>query len=262
MDLGLRDKVALVGASSGGLGFAVADSLAAEGARLIICARNLTRLQAARSRLACHSGQVIAVQADLATTEGVESVVRAGAQTFGRIDVLVTNTGGPPPGTFESHSAQVWDQATALLLKSAVELTRRVLPGMRHRKWGRILGITSMAVKQPAAGLILSNSLRAAVTGFFRTLANEVAADGITVNTLLPGYTDTERLKEFAQATAAARGTTADTVHRRWVDAIPMQRLGTPEEFAAAVTFLASERASYITGQALVIDGGYTRSLL
>jgi 3-oxoacyl-[acyl-carrier protein] reductase len=188
--------------------------------------------------------------------------VDATLERFGRIDVLVTNSGGPPSGRFDAHDAAAWRAATELLLQAPLELARRVLPGMRERKWGRILCITSVAVKQPVDGLILSNSLRAAVTGWARTLANEEARHGITVNCLMPGHTDTDRVQELARATAAREGIAVEEVLARREREIPMGRIGTPREFAALAAFLASERASYITGTSIPVDGGWIRSLV
>jgi 3-oxoacyl-[acyl-carrier protein] reductase len=192
----------------------------------------------------------------------VARIVKSGEERFGRIDILVTNAGGPPTGEFEKLSRADWDAAVQLTLTSVLELTRAVLPGMKERKWGRILNVTSIAVKQPVENLILSNSLRAAVTGFARTLANEVAPDGITVNNLLPGYTRTERVVELAKALAESRGVSEAEVRAAWEAQIPMKRLGEPREFAALAAFLASERASYITGTSITVDGGWVRSLL
>ena len=262
MDLGLKDKVALVAASSRGLGRAVAEELAAEGASLILCARGEQLLDdvcdALRPKV---GGRVIGIPADLAVPADVERVVARGLAAFNRIDILVTNTGGPPAGEFESLSRQAWDDAARLLLSSVLELTRLVLPGMKARGWGRILNVTSIAVKQPVAGLMLSNSLRAAVTGFARTLANEVAAHGVTVNNILPGYTRTERVDQLAQSLAAKEGATAAEIIARWEADIPMRRVGEPREFAALAAFLVSERASYITGSSIAVDGGWIRSL-
>ncbi|HEX7118024.1 MAG TPA: SDR family oxidoreductase [Longimicrobiales bacterium] len=263
MDLGLKGKVALVAASSRGLGRAVAAELAAEGAHLVLCARGEAALAEAKSAIERETGaRVVAVPADVSEPEGVETVVDAGLRAFGQVDVLVTNAGGPPAGAFESHSPEAWRRATKLTLESAVNLTRAVLPGMKERRWGRIINITSIAVKQPVDGLILSNSLRAAVTGFARTLANEVAPYGITVNNVMPGYTRTERLVELAAATAAREAITPEEAYARWEHQIPMGRLGEPPEFAAMVAFLASDRASYITGASVPVDGGWIRSLI
>jgi 3-oxoacyl-[acyl-carrier protein] reductase len=174
----------------------------------------------------------------------------------------MTNTGGPPSGPFENHGPEVWDEAVRQNLMSVVNLTRAVLPGMKERGWGRIVNVTSIAVKQPVDGLMLSNSIRAAVTGFARTLANEVAAQGITVNSVMPGFTGTDRLGELADKTAARDGIGPEDVYRRWAAEIPVGRVGDPKEFAALVAFLASERASYITGASIPVDGGWIKALV
>lgn len=263
MDLGLKGKVALVAASSKGLGRAVAEELAAEGAHLVMCARGKDTLeQAAGSIRQNTAATVVAVAADVSDPKDAARVVKAAFDEFGQVDILVTNSGGPPSGPFESLTPEMWDTATRLLLKSAVELTRAVLPGMKERKWGRILNVTSIAAKQPIEGLMLSNSLRAAVIGFARTLANEVAPFGITVNNLLPGYTRTDRVQELARAAAGQTGGSNVDVVAKWEKEIPMGRLGEPREFAALAAFLASERASYITGSSIAVDGGWIRSLL
>jgi 3-oxoacyl-[acyl-carrier protein] reductase len=206
--------------------------------------------------------EVEGVTADLSRGADVERVVRQGVERFGHIDILVTNVGGPPAGKFESLSPHDWEAATGLLLSSVLNLTRLILPGMKERGWGRILNITSIAVKQPVENLMLSNSLRAAVTGFARTLANEVADQGITVNNILPGYTRTERVEQLAESIAAKAGITPAEAIARWEAEIPMKRLGRPEEFAALAAFLVSERASYMTGCSIAVDGGWIRSLM
>lgn len=263
MDLGLKQKVALVAAGSRGLGRAVAEELAAEGASLVLCARDARTLdETAAAIAASHNAHVLALPADVTNADDIKRVVEAGNERFGRIDILVTNAGGPPAGRFDQLTREQWDDAIRLTLLSAIELTRRVLPGMKERRWGRILNITSIAVKQPVENLLLSNSLRAGLTGFARTLANEVAADGITVNNILPGYTRTERLEELAEMMAEKQGISASEFRARWEREIPMGRLGEPREFAALATFLVSERASYITGTSIQVDGGWIRSLL
>lgn len=263
MDLGIRGKVALVSAASRGLGRAIAEALGAEGASLVICARGAEALEDAASAIASNRGvNVELVVADVATDEGIARAWKHARDRFGHVDILVTNAGGPPSGPFESHEWEVWQKAVELTLRSAVELTRLVLPGMKERRWGRILHVTSIAVKQPVDGLMLSNSLRAAVTGFARTLANEVARYGVTVNSLMPGYTRTERVEQLNAATAVREGITVDDVARRIEAQIPMRRLGEPHEFAALAAFLASEQAAYITGQSIAVDGGWIRSLL
>ena len=263
MDLGLNGKIALVAAASKGLGRAVAEELAAEGASLVLCARGNDELQATCAAIAAaHGVPVLGIAADVAVAADVARVVQAAQARFGRIDVLVTNAGGPPAGTFDTLSPEMWQAATQLLLTSVVELTRAVLPGMKERGWGRILNITSISVKQPVANLMLSNSLRAAVTGMARTLATEVAPFGVTVNNILPGYTRTERVVNLAEAAAAREGISAAAATARWEAEIPMRRLGEPREFAALAAFLCSERASYITGTSVPVDGGWIRSLL
>lgn len=263
MDLGIRGKVALVSASSRGLGRAIAEELAAEGANLVVCARGEEALQKTAGEIRKSSGvEVLDVAADVSDQAGLERVVSAALKKFGRVDILVTNSGGPASGPFESYTAEMWDAAVKLLLTSAVGLARAVLPGMKERRWGRILTVTSIAVKQPIDGLMLSNSLRAAVTGFARSLANEVAPFNVTVNNLMPGYTRTDRVEELARAAAERSGATAKDTFAKWEKEIPMGRLGEPREFAALAAFLASERASYITGSSIAVDGGWIRSIL
>jgi 3-oxoacyl-[acyl-carrier protein] reductase len=263
MDLGLKGKVALVAASSRGLGRAVAEELATEGASLVLCARNEQALRETSDAIIQQSGaQVLPVTADVAEPSDVQRIVDSGIEKFGQIDILVTNAGGPPAGTFESTTTEQWEEAVRLTLFSVIELTRRVLPGMKERGWGRILNITSIAVKQPVENLLLSNCLRAGVTGFARTLANEVATAGITVNNILPGYTSTERVEELALMMADKQGISAAEFKGKWEREIPMKRLGEPREFAALAAFLVSERASYITGTSIQVDGGWIKSLL
>ena len=263
MDLGLKNKVALVAASSQGLGRAVAEELAAEGASLVLCAREPKTLAEVASTIADRSGaHVLAVPADVTVADDIKRVVDAGIERFGRVDILVTNAGGPPAGTFEQITREQWEDAMRLTLFSAIEFARQVLPGMKERRWGRILNITSIAVKQPVDNLMLSNSLRAGLTGFARTLANEVAADGITVNNIMPGYTRTDRLEDLANMMAEKQGITPAEFREKWEKEIPMGRLGEPREFAALAAFLVSERASYITGTSIPVDGGWIKSLL
>ena len=262
MDLGLKEKVALIGGASQGLGRAVAEELADEGCSLVLCARNEETLDEACQAIREKSGvHVIPAVGDLSVSADVERIYQDGIERFGQIDILVTNTGGPPAGRFEDLTPENWEDAHRGLLTSVIDLTRLVLPGMKERRWGRILNITSIAAKQPVDGLILSNSIRAAVTGFARTLANEVAEFGITVNNILPGYTATERVEELAQTLAGKEGVDPAAIRARWEAQIPMKRLGKTEEFAALAAFLVSDRASYITGSSVAVDGGWIRSL-
>jgi 3-oxoacyl-[acyl-carrier protein] reductase len=263
VDLGIRGKVALVSASSRGLGRAIAEELAAEGASLIVCARGEEALRKTADEIRKRSGvEVVEVVADVSDPAGLERVASAAFKKFGKVDILVTNSGGPPSGPFESLAPEMWDAAVKLLVTSAVGLARAVLPGMKERRWGRILNVTSIAVKQPIEGLMLSNSLRAAVAGFARTLANEVAPFNVTVNNLMPGYTRTDRVEQLARAAGERSGVSAKDTFAKWEKEIPMGRLGEPREFAALAAFLASERASYITGSSIAVDGGWIRSLL
>jgi len=263
LDLGLKNKVALVAAASRGLGRAVAEELAAEGASLLLCSRSEEAINKVANEIAqATSAKVLAVAADVSKADEIARLTRFGAERLGRIDILVTNAGGPPAGQFENLSQDQWEAAARLTLFSAVELVRQVLPGMKERRWGRILNITSIAVKQPVDNLILSNSLRAAVTGFARTLANEVAPFGVTVNNIMPGYTRTERVEELARMMAEKEGTTPADFVSRWEKEIPMRRLGEPREFAALAAFLVSERASYITGTSIPVDGGWIKALM
>ena len=263
MDLGLRGKVAFVAAGSKGLGRAIAEELAAEGASLAINARGVAALDATCESIRSSTrAEVLAVPGDLSNADEVDAMVNAAIERFGHIDILVTNAGGPPSGAFETLSPEMWKSAVDLTLLSVVNLTRAVLPGMKARKWGRIINVTSIAAKQPVDGLMLSNSIRSAVTGFARTLANEVAASGITVNNILPGYTRTERVEQLSAAVAGREGISTSEAVARWTSEIPMGRLGEPREFAAVAAFLASERASYITAGSIAVDGGWIKSLL
>ncbi len=263
MDFGLDGKVALVAASSRGLGRAVAEELAAEGAHLVLCARGEDELARTAEGIAGSAGvRVLARPTNLSDPESIAGLVSDAHSGFGRVDILVNNAGGPPAGPFESHSVEAWRSAIRLNLESALALTRGVLPGMKERRWGRIVNITSVATKEPVDGLILSNSVRAAVTGFAKTLANEVAEHGVTVNNALPGYTRTARLEELAARLAETRGVAEEEVEAEWRASIPMRRLGEPHEFAALVAFLCSERASYITGTSIAVDGGRIRAIL
>ena len=262
MDLGIRGKVALVCGASRGIAYAVAEDLAREGASLVICSRDGASLGAAAERLRALGASVAEVVADLSTQDGIALVVERTMRAHGRVDILVTNTGGPPTGSAMGHDWSAWERASDLLLRSAVELTRAFVPGMQQRKWGRVVGITSIAVKRPVSSLVLSNSMRAAVTGYYRTLANEVAADGVTVNTVLPGYTATERLDALADATVARTGVERESVFDRFRAEAPAGRLGRPDELSAVIAFLASDRAGFTTGQAIVVDGGASGTLL
>lgn len=254
MDLGLKDKVAFIAASSQGLGKSVALELAREGAHVIINGRNQKSLEATRQEIeATCDTKVIVQKGDLSNAGDRQAIVDGVLEKFDGIDILVTNTGGPPSGKFEDLTQEDWNRTYELLLGSAVSLIRSFLPGMKDQTWGRIITITSQAVKQPVDNLILSNSVRASVVGLMKTLASELGAYNITVNNVMPGYTQTNRLKLLIEKKPA---------FAKAINDIPLGRFGNPEEFAAAVAFLASERASYITGTSLAVDGGWIKNIL
>ena len=263
MDLGLHGRVAIVAAASKGLGRAVAEEFAREGCQVAICARGAGPLAETAAQIQKTTGREVFQQAlDVTDSAAVASFVAAVEARFGRLDICVTNSGGPPSNSFKNTKPEDWRSAVEQLLMSTVSFARETLPRMQKNKWGRLITITSSAVKQPVDGLLLSNSVRAAVTGLARTLANEYAADGITVNNVCPGYTRTARLDGLASTISARTGAKPEDVFAGWEREIPARRLGTPQEFAAVVAFLASERASYVTGASIAVDGGLVRSLL
>jgi 3-oxoacyl-[acyl-carrier protein] reductase len=245
------------------LGRAVAEELAREGAEVAICSRTASELEKTAAAIREKGGHEVFWRAlNVGDASAVSGFVAAVEERFGSVDICVTNTGGPPSKSFAATTHEDWRIWTEQLLMSVVYFAEAVLPRMQKNKWGRFLTITSYSVKQPVEGLLLSNSLRAGVTGLVRTLANEYGAHGITVNNVCPGYTRTERLDELAAMMGARSGASAEEVFTGWKKLIPAGRLGTPEEFASVVAFLASERASYVNGVSLAVDGGTTRSLL
>lgn len=263
MDLGLKGRAAAVAAASRGLGRACAEALAAEGAAVAVCGRDEARIREAAESIARQTGaRTLAVVADVAIAEQCQSFVHAAAQAFGRLDILVTNTGGPKPGGFEAVSDADWEQAYRLTLANVVQLVRTATPYMRRNRWGRIVNITSLSAKQPVDGLVLSNSFRPAIAGLAKTLANELGRDGILVNNVSPGYTRTDRLEELVQVRARAAGCTAERILAEMAQALPVGRVAEPAELAAVVAFLCSERASYVTGATIPVDGGAVRGLL
>ena len=262
MDLGLNGKIAIVAASSRGLGLAIATTLAQEGARVAMCARNRDELEAAADRIADGGAEVLTVPVDLATPTAAEQVVSRVRASWGGLDILVTNTGGPPPGTFADFDDDAWRSACDLVLMSAVRMIRAGVPLMRSRGGGRVINITSISVKQPIAGLLLSNAYRAAVVGMAKTLATELAPDQILVNNVCPGKIATDRLLQLDRTRAEKKGIALEQQRAASQREIPLGRYGQPAELAALVAFLASTRASYVTGTTILCDGGLYAGLM
>ena len=262
METGLKNRVAIVAASSQGIGQATAEAFAAEGCRIAMCARNPQTLQAAAERIQKqHHAEVLAQALDVTDAEAVHRFVDAVAEKFGGVDICVTNAGGPPAKGFLATSLEDWHSAVDANFMSTVYFARDVIPHMQRRHWGRIITITSITTKQPVADLVLSNAVRAAVVGLVKSLANEFGKDGILVNNVGPGYTATDRLKELARARSAALGKSEKEIGEGWSADAAVKRLGEPREIADAIVWLASERASYVTGQTVLVDGGLYKGL-
>jgi 3-oxoacyl-[acyl-carrier protein] reductase len=262
MDLGLHGKIALVCASSKGLGKAVAVSLAGEGAKVAICARNRQTLESAAEEIQTKTkGEVLAMTTDLTDPDQSAALVDAVIQKWKTVHILVNNAGGPPSGPFENHAMDRWQAAVELNFMTAVRMCALVIPHMKRQRWGRIINITSIAAKQPVDGLILSNAVRAAVLGLGKSLANELGPYNVLVNNVCPGYTRTDRVVDLASVEAERQKKPIAEIYGVWERLIPLGRTAAPEEFAALVAFLASEKASYITGATIPIDGGYIKGL-
>ncbi len=262
MDLGLEGRAALVAGSSKGLGRAVAEALAGEGVDLALCARSEAELEATAGELAArYKTRVLHKGLDVTDFAAAAEFVREVHEKYGRLDILVTNAGGPPGGFFGDFDLDDWQRAVDLNFMSGLNLIRAAGPLMRRAGWGRIINLTSVSVKRPLDGLILSNAVRNAVVGLAKSLATEWAADGITVNNICPGYTRTARVEQLAQKVAADKGTSPAEVIAGWEATIPVGRLGFPDEIGALAAFLASKQAAFITGQSIVIDGGFYRGI-
>jgi 3-oxoacyl-[acyl-carrier protein] reductase len=262
MDLGLKNRIALVAASSQGIGLATAHAFAAEGCRVAMCARNQQTLRAAAEQIKTqHQAEVFAESFDVTDPAAVQEFVAAVSAKFGGVDICVTNAGGPPAKGFLAATLDDWQSAIAANFLSAVYFAREVIPHMQRKHWGRIITITSITTKQPVADLVLSNAVRAAVVGLVKSLANEFGKDGILVNNVGPGFTATDRLKELAHARSAASGKAQQEIFDAWAADAPVKRLGEPREVAETIVWLASERASYLTGQTVLVDGGMYKGL-
>ena len=261
MDLGLAERVAITTASSKGLGKAIAKELAREGARVVISSRDEARLRQTAHEISTATGNpVVPIVADVTRQEDVLRLVQETERRFGRLDILVTNAGGPPPGAFENHDDAVWENAFRLTLLSCVRLIRAALPTMKAAKWGRIINVTGISARQPVDDLILSNTYRSAVVSLAKTLSRSLAPYNITVNNVAAGTILTDRMQELAESRAQAQSIDVERALGQFAREVPLARLGTPEEFAAAVAFLASEQAGYITGVTLPVDGGVVRA--
>jgi 3-oxoacyl-[acyl-carrier protein] reductase len=262
METGLKGRVVIVAASSQGIGRATAEAFAAEGCRVAMCARNSERLDAAAKEIRKQNGgEVFARAFDVTDSDAVDDFVEAVVKNFGGVDICVTNAGGPPAKGFLAATTEEWRKAVDANFLSTVYFAREVIPHMQSKRWGRIITLTSISTKQPVPDLVLSNAVRAAVVGLVKSLANEFGKDGILVNNVGPGFTATDRLKDLARARSKASGKTEDEIFAGWANDAALKRVGEPREVADTIVWLASERASYITGQTILVDGGAYKGL-
>ena len=262
METGLRNRVAIVAASSQGIGRATAEAFAAEGCRVAICARNRDALNTVAEKIRSqYHAEVLAEPFDVTDASAVCDFVEVVVQKFGSPDICVPNAGGPPAKAFLATTVEEWKRAVDVNFMSTVYFAHQVIPHMQKKKWGRIIAITSITTKQPVADLVYSNAVRAAVVGLVKSLANEFGKDGILVNNVGPGYTATDRLKELAHSRSASLGKTEKEVFEGWAADTALKRLGEPRELADTIVWLASDRASYITGQTILVDGGLYKGL-
>lgn len=261
MDLGLKDKRALVLGGSRGIGFGIANELAAEGARVMLASRDLKSCEDAAARIAAaYGGDVIPRACDMADLDAVDAIAAAAETELGGVDILINNTGGPPPGPVSAVDTDTWEQYFRSMVVSVIRLTNHLLPGMRERKWGRIITVSSSGVVEPIPILGISNTLRVALVNWSKTLDLEIARDGVTINVIMPGRIETDRLRSNQEFMAKQRGISVEEMKKESAAPIPVGRVGTVEEFAALAAFLASERASFLTGHLYAVDGGMIRT--
>ncbi|WP_141431362.1 SDR family oxidoreductase [Bacillus sp. 03113] len=261
MDFNLKGKTALIAASSQGLGRAIAEELLKEGANVMISGRDEEKLQKVAEEIgSLYQGKLAYTKADNANLDEIQHLIQATVDKFGTIDILVNNAGGPPAGTFDSMTDEMWQSAFELNLLSYVRLIRESLPYLR-KNGGKIVNIASSSIKEPIPGLILSNTFRTGIVGLSKTLASELAADGILINTVAPGRIDTDRVKHLDEINASKTGVSSEIIKEKVLEGIPLKRYGEPEEFAKVVVFLASDANTYMTGSSFLVDGGMIKSI-